>query len=137
MNDYSYKIKICAYWVLGLGIVGSLMNAIIKWVMSEEFGEVYVPLGFATLFIGIGVTVFVYYLLCGFSQIVYNTEQIKNSTVTNNKSNTILSGVDTTPIFRENTNTQTLDNSWRCRNCNKINPNYVGTCVCGNSKYDN
>lgn len=28
------------------------------------------------------------------------------------------------------------NNTWKCPNCEKINPNYTGTCSCGTSKYD-
>lgn len=29
------------------------------------------------------------------------------------------------------------ENEWKCKNCGKINSNYVGTCACGNIKAEN
>ncbi len=37
---------------------------------------------------------------------------------------------------QENIATPLKNDAWKCSKCNRINPSYIGTCACGNSKYD-
>ena len=124
----SDTLKVLSAIVLVLGVIGGFVFAFILSDMVYS-GFFYGILYFVIIVLSSGITSAILYGLATVIELLESLNdrmyEISDSLDETNKSMDIVTGKG--ELLGED--------EWKCPKCGRVNKNYVGTCVCGQSKY--
>ncbi len=129
-----------------VGVIGMLICAIGVIVFFSEIGEGFEAAFYNALaFIISGAVILISsWPLYAFGDITENVDKMRRKICGDDELYDIGGGATYTKEYTQDkaisapyvnrTATATGTNEWKCSQCGRVNPNYVGTCGCGNSK---
>lgn len=118
--SYSKKVSICAF-----------SATVVAFIYSIRTDKMYDDIGLGNT---CSCTIWVWIIaIISLANLLVLSKKVSNS----NSTSGVYSNTLAQMAYDSNRKNVNVNNSWVCKKCGFVNPNYTGTCSCGNPKYNN